>query len=72
MITCFKHYSPYIWKLFNQDSDLHLDGGGVLQENDVSRVAEDAVQPGRAWLLKREKTDKTKLISCFWESLDAV
>lgn len=43
---------PYIWKLFHQDSNLHLDGGGVLQENDVSKVADDAVQPGWAWFLK--------------------
>lgn len=43
---------PYIWKFFHQDSHLHLDGGRVLQENDVSKVTDDAVQPGGARFLR--------------------
>lgn len=45
---------PYIWKLFHQNSNLHLDGRSVLQENDVSQVSEDTVQPRGSWLLKEE------------------
>lgn len=44
---------PYIWKLFDQNSNLHLDGRGVLQENDVSYVADYAVQPGGAGFLNQ-------------------
>lgn len=36
-------HSPYIWKLFHQDSNLHLDGRGVLEQNDVSHMTDDAV-----------------------------
>lgn len=36
-------HSPYIWKLFDQYSNLHLDGRGVLEQNDVSHVTDHTV-----------------------------
>lgn len=50
---------PYIWKFFHQDSHLHLDGGRVLQENDVSKVTDDAVQPGGARFLRQRRGDNS-------------
>lgn len=51
----FLKYSPNIWELLDQNSDLHLDRGSVLQQNDVSQVAEYAVQPRRTRLLQQSK-----------------
>lgn len=36
---------PYVWELSHQDSHFHLDGGRVLQEDDLRQVWDGAVQP---------------------------
>lgn len=42
---------PDVWKLSDQNSDLHLDGGEVLQLDDLRDVTQSAVQPTGGRLL---------------------
>ena len=46
--------SPYVGELPDQHSDLHLDGGCVLQDHDLSQVGDGTVQPGGGGLLGEE------------------
>lgn len=42
---------PDVWKLSDQNSNLHLDGGEVLQLDDLRDVTQSAVQPTGGRLL---------------------
>ena len=51
-------FVPDVWKLSDQNSHLHLDGGDVLQLDDLRDVRQGAVQPAGRGLLTGRETDR--------------